>query len=187
MNYIKDEEFIRGQVPMTKEEIRILTIAKLGIKENSKVLDVGAGTGSISIQIAKMFKNVEVFAIEKEEEAVGLIHKNKEKFNIDNLSIIKGEAIEVSENINEKFDSIFIGGSKGNIKDIIDIYNKKLNVNGKMVMNFITLSNLEKALSKLEELGYKVECIQVSISKFIGKSLMAKANNPVFILSAEKE
>lgn len=186
MKYIKDEEFIRGSCPMTKEDIRILSIAKMNLEENSKILDVGAGTGSISIQAAKICAKGQVIAIEKDEEALDIIKKNKEKFNCKNLNIIEGEALEVEEHINDSFNSIFIGGSGGNLEEIISRYQNKLLNNGIMVLNFITINNLNRALEILKELNYKTECIQVAISKAKGKSNMLIANNPIFIITATK-
>lgn len=184
--YIEDSDFIRGNIPMTKEEIRIITTAKLDIKENSRMLDIGAGTGSISIQMAKMCPKGQVVAIEKNEEAIELIHKNKNKFNVDNLSIISGEALEVKDSIEPYFDGIFIGGNGGNLDEIIRCYGSKLKSNGKMVLNFITLKNLNIAFQTLESMEYAVECIQVSVNKIKGKSYMISSNNSVFIITAVK-
>ncbi|WP_434305677.1 precorrin-6Y C5,15-methyltransferase (decarboxylating) subunit CbiT [Clostridium botulinum] len=186
MRCIRDEEFIRGSCPMTKEDIRILSIAKMNLEENSKILDLGAGTGSISIQAAKICAKGRVIAIEKDEEALDIIKKNKEKFNCKNLNIIEGEALEVEEHINDSFNSIFIGGSGGNLEEIISRYGNKLLNNGTMVLNFITINNLNRALEILKELNYKTECIQVAISKAKGKSNMLIANNPIFIITATK-
>ncbi|KEI88855.1 SAM-dependent methlyltransferase [Clostridium botulinum B2 433] len=186
MKYIKDEEFIRGDSPMTKEDIRILSISKMNLEENSKVLDVGAGTGSVSIQAATICAKGQVFAIEKDEEALDIIKKNKEKFNCKNLKIIEGEALKVEESIKDSFDSIFIGGSGGCLEEIISRYGNKLLDQGTMVLNFITINNLNTALETLKNLNYKTECIQVSISKARGKSNMLIANNPIFIITAIK-
>ncbi|MFV3010773.1 precorrin-6Y C5,15-methyltransferase (decarboxylating) subunit CbiT [Clostridium botulinum] len=186
MKYIKDEEFIRGNCPMTKEDIRILSISKMNLEESSKVLDVGAGTGSVSIQAAKICKKGRVFAIEKDEEALDIIKKNKDKFNCENVKIIEGEALELGETIKDSFNSIFIGGSGGNLEEIINRYGDKLLDQGTMVLNFITINNLNMALETLKKLNYKTECIQVSISKARGKSNMLIANNPIFIITAIK-
>ncbi|KOR24751.1 precorrin-6Y C5,15-methyltransferase (decarboxylating) subunit CbiT [Clostridium sp. L74] len=186
MKYIKDEEFIRGSCPMTKEDIRILSIAKMDLDENSKVLDVGAGTGSISIQAATICASGNVTSIEKDKEALNIIKQNKEKFNCKNLNIIEGEALEVEKDIKDSFNSIFIGGSGGDLEEIIKIYSQKLLNNGTMVLNFITINNLYTALETLKEFNYKTECIQVSISKSKGKSNMLMANNPIFIITATK-
>ncbi|MHC1685792.1 MAG: precorrin-6Y C5,15-methyltransferase (decarboxylating) subunit CbiT [Clostridiaceae bacterium] len=187
MVYIKDEEFIRGNCPMTKEEVRILSIAKLELKEDSNFLDVGAGTGSISIQGSKICTNGKVIAIEKDEEALEVLYKNKEKFNCNNLSIIKGEALEVEASINSLFDGIFIGGSGGNLEEIIRKYSLKLKEDGRLVLNFITIDNLYKAMNTLKELNFKVSCSQISVSKTKGSSYMLFSNNPIFIVEAFKK
>jgi len=184
MIFIKDDEFIRGSTPMTKEEVRILSIAKLRLSSNSRMLDVGAGTGSISIQAA-LFCN-EVVAVEKEKEAIDIIKKNIHKFNIKNIEIINGEACGLIESIPGEFDSIFIGGSGGNIEEIILGVNKKLKKNGSIVLNFITIDNLFKAKEALLNLKYNIEVIQVSVSKGKGNGVMLYANNPVFVISGTK-
>ena len=186
MDYIKDEDFIRGKVPMTKEEIRILSIAKLRINENSRVLDIGAGTGSVSVQIAKMTGCGEVVAIEKQRDAVELINKNKQKFSADNLYIVEGEAVSVLDTIEGDFDGIFVGGSGGNIEDIITNYDKKLKKDACIVLNFITIDNLYKTVSELRRIGYCVECTEVSISKSNGNTYMMTALNSVYIVQGIK-
>lgn len=187
MIYIKDEEFIRGNCPMTKEEVRILSIAKLELKEDSNFLDVGAGTGSISVQGSKICTSGKVFAIEKDEEALEVLYKNKEKFNCDNLTVIEGEALEVAMDVTASFDAIFIGGSGGNLEEIIRKYSLKLKGNGKIVLNFITIDNLYKAMDTLKELGFKVSCSQISVSKTKGASYMLFSNNPIFIVEGFRE
>lgn len=172
---------------MTKEEIRILSTIKLDLESNYRVLDVGAGTGSVSIQISKICFSGEVIAIEKDSEALEVIYKNKEKFNCDNLTIIQGEALEAAENIQGEFDAIFIGGSGGNIEAIIRTYGSKLKNGRNLVLNFITIDNVYKAMEILKVLKYEVECVQLSVSKTRGKSYMLMANNPIFIVTAVKE
>ncbi|OOB76593.1 SAM-dependent methyltransferase [Clostridium haemolyticum] len=186
MIYIKDDEFIRGDSPMTKEEIRILSISKMNINESSRILDIGAGTGSISIQLSKISRNGEVIAIEKDEKAIDLINKNKEKFQVNNLKVVKGEALEVCDHIDGMFNAIFIGGSGGNIEKIIRNYNNKLISKGIMVLNFITINNLYKALETLKKIDYNPEFIEVSISRSFNNTYMLKGNNPIFIVWGEK-
>lgn len=187
MNYIKDEEFIRGNCPMTKEEIRILSVSKLGIEENYRAIDIGAGTGSVSIQMAKLASSGEIIAIEKDEEALEVMYKNKEKFKADNLNIIAGEAMETEHTITGVFDAIFIGGSGGNIEKIIETYGAKLKSGRNMVLNFITIDNLYRAMETLKALNYHVDCTQITVSKTKGKSYMLMANNPIFIVTAVKK
>ena len=93
MRYIKDYEFIRGNCPMTKEEVRILSVVKLELEEDYRVLDIGSGTGSVSIQISKVCKKGSVIAIEKDIDALEIIKQNKENFKADNLEIINTEAM----------------------------------------------------------------------------------------------
>ncbi len=186
MKYIKDEEFIRGDCPMTKEEIRILSIAKLEIEEDYNLLDIGAGTGSISIQMSKCSPKGKVVAIEMDEEALKVIYKNKEKINAENLQVIEGEALQVEKDIKETFDGIFIGGSGGNITEIIESYSQKLKPKGKIVLNFITINNLYLAMETLKKLGFKTECIQIGVSKTRGNSYMLVAGNPIFIISGSR-
>lgn len=186
MVYIRDCEFIRGNSPMTKEEVRILSISKMELMENYRVLDVGAGTGSISIQAAKECSRGEVIAIEKEKDAVELIKANMKKFNVKNLKIVEGEATEAEDKVCGTFDAIFIGGSGGNIEEIIKLYSLKLKTSGKIVLNFITLDNLYKSMNTLKSLNYDVECIQVGINKVRHGSYMMTSNNSIFILSGKK-
>jgi precorrin-6Y C5,15-methyltransferase (decarboxylating) CbiT subunit len=184
MIFIKDEEFIRGNCPMTKEEVRILSIAKLGLKPEDLVLDIGAGTGSVSIQMSRICSKGKVIGIEKDREALEVLYKNKEKFQAHNFEIIEGEAMEVDLDL--CFDAIFIGGSGGGIEQIIEKYGASLKAGGKMVLNFITIDNLYRALDTFKKLSYKIECSQVAVNKAKGKSLMLMANNPIFIVEAEK-
>lgn len=186
MKFIKDEEFIRGKVPMTKEEVRILSIAKLELEKDDKMLDVGAGTGSISIQMSKFCK--EVTAIERDEEAYELILQNKAKFGCNNLDIIKGEALEELQKLSsESFDGIFIGGTGGNLEKIIEEGHKILKQDGRVVLNFITLDNCYKACETLKKLNYKVDITEVHISKNRNNSYMMMSNNGIYIVSGRKE
>lgn len=184
MIFIKDEEFIRGEAPMTKEEVRILSIAKLRLDKGSRMLDVGAGTGSISIQAARLCR--EVVALEKEDEAIGLIRENMGRFSLDNISIIKGDAAETVATVQGEFDSIFIGGSGGSIEEIIRSCDSKLKEDGAMILNFVTIDNLYRAKEAMKSLDYSFDVTQVSISRSRGAGLMMMAGNPIFILCGTK-
>jgi precorrin-6Y C5,15-methyltransferase (decarboxylating) CbiT subunit len=145
-----------------------------------------AGTGSVSIQIAKQCTKGEVIAIEKDEEALEIIKQNKEKFKANNLEIINAEAMEIEPNIAGEFDAIFVGGSGGNIADIIKRYGSKLKKDKNIVLNFITINNVYKAMETLKDLNYEVECVQLQVSKTKGQSYMLMANNPIFVVSGKK-
>ncbi|MEW8955076.1 precorrin-6Y C5,15-methyltransferase (decarboxylating) subunit CbiT [Clostridium sp.] len=192
MVFIKDEEFIRGKCPMTKEDIRILSVGKLNLEENSKVIDVGSGTGSITVQCAKLLREGTVYSIERDEEAFNITKENVEKFNCRNVVTIKGEALEILNNLKEdknnisSFASIFIGGSGGDIKEIIEVSSELLKANGTMVLNFITLNNAYKAIEILRDLHFKIDITLANISKNREDTYMMISNNPIFILQGIK-
>lgn len=146
----KDEDFIRGKVPMTKSSIRNLSIIKLGLSKGDVFFDVGSGTGSVAIQAASMDPSLKVFAIERKEDALTLIKANKEKFGVENVEIVSGEAPEALE-ILPSPDSVFIGGSGGNLKEIIkSILSKTENV--RFVINAISLETITETMGVLKEL-----------------------------------
>ncbi|MGG7177022.1 precorrin-6Y C5,15-methyltransferase (decarboxylating) subunit CbiT [Clostridium paraputrificum] len=185
MILIKDSEFIRGNCPMTKEDIRALAIWKMNLNDNSQVLDVGSGSGSITVQAAKLVPDGRVYAIERDDEAYSVSGKNIEKFNCNNTTLIKGEAITILDKCIQKemkFNSIFIGGSGGDIRKIIEQCDRLLEEDGTLVMNFITLDNSYKAIEAIKEFNYKADISMLNISKNKGDSYMMIANNPIYII-----
>ena len=184
---IDDEEFIRGNVPMTKQEIRILTLAKAQIKSDSIVVDVGAGTGSITIEAALIAKQGKIFAIERKADAVELIRRNVEKFSVDNVEINYAEAPEGLENL-PKLDAVIIGGTGGNTEKILNVLNTKLKVGGRIVVNAITIQTSAGALEYFRNHGWDYEAFQVQITRLkkIRAYDMCQALNPVWIISAKK-
>lgn len=186
MKIIKDNEFIKGKAPMTKEEIRTITLSKLQISSNDNILDIGGGTGSIAISLSQNTKG-NVTTIEKDENACMLIKKNKEKFKCENLKIIQGLA---PENLNQNIvDKVFVGGTYGKMKAIFDYLDKYLLKEGIVVLNFITIENTYKALKELKKRKYNnldVTQITVSKGKFIKDITMMKTNNTITIIKAKK-
>lgn len=185
MIFIKDEEFIRGKCPMTKEDVRILSIAKMNLRDDSIVLDVGSGTGSITVQSSKIVRNGRVLAVERDEEAYRIIQCNMEKFQCDNIEIIKKDAEKVLDTLiyeGLKFDSIFIGGNGGHLEEILLKANAVLKKDGTIVMNFITLDNAYRAIDIIKNLDYKLEVSLINISKNRENTLMMIANNPIYII-----
>ncbi len=181
MKWIKDEEFIRGNIPMTKFNVRILTIGYLAIKAGDKLLDIGAGTGSISVEAA--FHGVEVWAIEREKEGIDLINKNKNKFGV-NVNIIHGQAPKDLPNI--KFNKCFIGGSGGNLEQIFSYLDENLEANGILCGNFITLKNLNQFIELLNKYKYSDIETQLIQTSYVDKIGLMKGNNPIFIIKGVK-
>ena len=185
MILIKDDEFIRGNCPMTKEDIRALSIWKMNLKENSTVLDVGSGTGTITVQASKISSNGVVYSIERDEDAISTTKINLDKFDCTNVILDEGDAVEILEKYikeDKRFDSIFVGGSGGSLENIIEMCSELLIQEGTIVMNFITLDNAYKAIEVMKKLNYIVDISQVNISKNRGQSYMMIANNPIYIV-----
>lgn len=184
---IDDEEFLRGEVPMTKQEIRILTLAKARLKVDSVIVDVGAGTGSITIEAAQFARQGKVFAIERKAEAVELIRRNVEKFSVDNVEIICAAAPEGLDTLPE-LDAAIIGGSGGKLEKILDILEEKIKIGGRIVLNAITVQTLANALEYFKVRGWHYDACQVQITRLkkVGAYDMNQALNPVWIITAEK-
>ena len=181
MKWIKDEEFIRGNIPMTKFNIRILTLGYLEIKEGDRFLDIGGGTGSISIEAS--LHGAKTWTIEKEDEGVELIKLNNNKFNTD-INIIKGQAPDDLPDI--KINKSFIGGSRGQLKEIFEYLDRNLENGGILCGNFITLKNLNEFINLLKEYNYKEIETQLIQSSYMDKIGLMKGQNPIFIIKGVK-
>ena len=170
---IDDEQFLRGKIPMTKQEIRILTLAKARLNVDSIVADIGAGTGSITIEAAKISSRGKIFAIERKSEAIELIKRNVEKFSVDNVTL-------------PELDAAIVGGSGGKCNAILDALDGKLKVGATVVVNAVTIQTAAKAVEYFRIRGWNYETIQVQITRFerVGSHDMARALNPVFIVAA---
>lgn len=181
---IEEESFIRGKVPITKSEVRSISLSKLRLEEKSVVYDVGAGTGSVSIEMARQADQGKVYAVEKNREALSLIEKNRVRFAADNLEVAEGEAPEILADLPAP-SHVFIGGSSGNLKEIITAVLKK-NAGARFVVNAITLETVADALECIRTLPLEdVEIVTVTVgkSKEAGRYHMMMGQNPVYILS----
>ena len=185
---IPDELFLRGKVPMTKAEVRCVTLAKARLSDSHLIWDIGAGTGSISIEAALAAEKGKVFAVEKEAEAVSLIRKNSELFGTGNVAVIQGMAPEAINGLPAP-DRVFIGGSGGNLREIMEQVFEKLSRGGRVVINAVVLETFMEAVEIMQDYGFTgVDITQVSIAKAadLGRIHMFKSHNPVFIISGEK-
>ena len=187
---LPDAAFVRGKVPMTKQEIRILTLVKAQIGPRDIVYDIGAATGSLSIEAARLAPEGHVYAVERKEEAIRLIEANGERFGLENLSVIEAEAPAGLENL-PLADAVLIGGSGGHLASILDCVAGKMREGGRLVLNCITVQTLAAALDYLHahEAVYRYEAIQVQVSRLrrVGPYDMADAQNPVYIITCTKE
>lgn len=181
---ISDGEFLRGKAPMTKEEVRTVSLSKLRLSEDSVCYDVGAGTGSVSIEMALRAWMGQVYAIEKKEDALALLKENKKKFAVDNLAIIPGVAPEAMTELPAPTHA-FIGGSSGNMQDIINLLLEK-NPKVRIVINCITLETVTEAMNAIRDFGLEdVDIVQLAAarSKSIGRYHMMMGENPIYIIS----
>ena len=189
---LPDEEFIRGKAPMTKTEVRTVSLGKLRLQKNSVCYDVGAGTGSVSVEMALCAREGRVYAIEKKEDALDLIRQNKEKFALDHMEVISGTAPEALEGLPAPTHA-FIGGSSGNLKEIIHVLLEK-NRNVRMVINCITLETVSEAMECIRQLKaedentvWETDIVQLAVSrsKSIGRYHMMMGENPIYVITIQ--
>lgn len=181
---IDDEEFLRDKVPMTKSDIRALAMAKLELSEAAICYDIGAGSGSCSIEMGRFASKGKVYAIEHKKIACDLIEKNIKKFSLKNIEVIFGEASEKIEDI-EAPSHVFIGGSGGDLELIVDKIYKK-NENATVVITAITLETIaciNEIVKKYANLGYKYDMSFISFAnnKTVANYNMMIGGNPVLI------
>lgn len=177
-----DDEFCRGKVPMTKEEVRAVSVHKLRLGEASVCWDIGAGTGSVSIEMAIRASKGVVYAVEKNKEAVSLLEKNRKKFMADNLVITEGLAPEVLSELPPP-THVFIGGSSGNMRAILRTAMEK-NPAARVVINCIAMESTAEALACALEFGCgdeEIVQLQLSRAAAVGSVHMMKGENPISV------
>lgn len=185
---MKDSDFIRSTIPMTKEEIRTIALSKLELKEDDTLMDIGAGTGSVSIEAALCMPKGKVIAIEQNEEAIELIYQNIQKHKLSNLKVIHAKAPESMVNMS-RINKFFIGGSGGNLKQILDTIYDKSPKKSVIVVTAILLDTMYTAFDYFRKKKYDFELIQVSVNKIDPqkKVAMLSAQNPIFIITARRK
>ncbi len=180
---LEDEDLIRGEVPFTKREVRTLSLSRLMLKPDSILFDIGAGTGSISMEASRKLIDGEIYAIEKRSEAVELIQKNKRKFAADNVRVINDEAPEALRSL-PKPTHVFIGGSGGRLKEIVDAC-FSLNPEVKMVLNIASLDSLSEINGMIRDKGMVADIVLINVSRMkevAGHKIMS-ALNPVYMIT----
>ncbi len=182
MTWLRDDDFIRGKIPMTKFAVRAVTMALLDITPGDVLLDVGAGTGSISIQAALL--GAEVYAIEQTQEGFELIHRNADKFAV-HIHAIHGSAPEDLNRVPE-FKACFIGGSKGKLEPIVEAVHPALRPGGRLVANFIKLENMTIFTRLLQQHNYtQIESRLIQTAEIDHLGLL-RGQNPVCLAGGRK-
>lgn len=182
--FLSDADFERGKTPMTKEEIRVLILHKMKLKAEDVVWDIGAGTGSVSIECARQASFGQVHAVERDHDAVALIEKNKEKFGTNNLAVYEGNAMEKIALLPVP-DKVFIGGSKGELSQILNkiaSFQRKVLV----VVSAVTIETISEAAEAISKYDKNYDVIQATVGRGrkIGSYHIMDTNNPVMIFTA---
>ena len=182
-----DDAFIRREVPMTKQEVRAAALAKLAVRPTDTLWDVGAGTGSVSVELALAAPRGHVYAVECAPDACALIRQNREKFHAYNLSLIEGTAPQVLADLPAP-DAVFIGGTKGSMAEVVDAALAK-NPNARLCISAIALETLCAAIAALADHGQTAEVTQLAVSRTrpAGKLHLLMANNPIFLITGERK
>lgn len=185
---LADELFMRSKVPMTKQEVRSVSMSKLMPKATDLIYDIGAGTGSCSIELALLARQGKVWAFERNPVAVELLGKNKELFGVENLEVIAGEALENIKDMPAP-DCVFVGGSGGDLCQMLDIIYSK-NSSCRVVINAITIETLaEVAEYYKQHHDYTLDIVNVFVArgKHLGSYNLMMAQNPVYVMTALKK
>lgn len=179
-----DSAFLRAEVPMTKQEVRAVTLAKLGVTKRAVCWDVGAGTGSVSLEMAECAEDGMVYAVEQKDAACELIEKNKLHLGISNVTVVHGTAPEALEALPAP-SHVFIGGSSGNMKEILELVLQK-NPQARIVLNTVTAESFAEAVELLKALPViETEIVELSAAhgRPVGRYHLMTAQNPVFVIS----
>lgn len=186
---LPETSFYRRQYGLiTKQEVRAISLAKMRLAEDSIVWDIGAGSGAVSIEASFIARKGQVFAIEKNEKDIAIIKKNMKKFNVSNVSVIQTFAPNGLDNLQNP-TAVFIGGSGGKMKEIIDLVSRRLKPGGRVVINIVALENLGAAVNALKARGFVIDITLVNIARStnIMELTRFEALNPVFIVTGMKE
>ncbi|PSF35431.1 cobalamin biosynthesis bifunctional protein CbiET [Aphanothece hegewaldii CCALA 016] len=170
---------------MTKREIRISILGELNLQEKQIIWDIGAGTGSVSIEIARLCPTSLIYAIEKTAMGINLIEQNCKRFQVTNINPIYGTAPDILENLPAP-ERVFIGGSSSKIDEILTICAKKLAIQGIIVIALATLENLHESMNWFSKNNWEYQLLQLNIARstLVGELTRFAPLNPVTIITA---
>ncbi|MDA0734219.1 MAG: precorrin-6Y C5,15-methyltransferase (decarboxylating) subunit CbiT [Chloroflexi bacterium] len=178
---------LRGQI--TKREVRAVSLYSMGLRSDSVVWDIGACTGSVAIEASLIAAQGSVYAIERDQNSVGLLVRNIERHGCHNVDVIVGEAPSVLKELPDP-DSVFIGGSGGHLSDILDCVVVRLKTGGRLAVNLAALERTQEVYHRLKDMGMVAEMVMVNAAR--GKEMKdgtvrLESLNPVFVVSACRE
>lgn len=185
---MRDEWFIRGNIPMTKSEVRAVSLSKMELRRGDTVFDIGAGTGSVSVEAALAVSDGHVYAFEQKEEGCRLIRQNAEKFGAKNITVIPGKVpdslvLERAGSLPAP-DCVFIGGTDGKLDEILGLLLKN-NPKLRIVLNVIALETLAQITEYVKQNGLAAEFVSVSIARGekLGRYHLMQSMNPVYVVT----
>lgn len=185
---LPDDAFQRGEaVPMTKREVRCCALSHLALTAEAVCWDVGAGTGSVSIEMALLARKGRVYAIEKSENALALLAENRRSFHVSNLEIVPGRAPEACRELPAP-THVFIGGSTGSLREIVALVLEK-NPNARLVLTAVTLESVAEMDRLIKEFHFTdtdVTCLNVSCARELGSYHLMTAQNPVYLFTLQR-
>lgn len=178
---------LRGQI--TKREVRAVSLYSLGLHPHSVVWDIGAGTGSVSVEAALIASQGTVYAIEKDEASIALLQRNLDRWSSGNVQVVHGEAPAALEGLSDP-DAVFVGGSGGRLPEILDSAAQRLKPGGRIVVNLAALERTQEVYHRLKSLGFTTEMAMVNAAR--GKDMpdgtvRLESLNPVFVVTAWRE
>jgi precorrin-6Y C5,15-methyltransferase (decarboxylating) len=170
---------------ITKREVRVLSLSRLALKADSVVWDIGAGSGSVSVEAARLSRHGRVFAVEKNAEDVEIVRSNVEKFRVPHVTVLHATAPDRLDELPDP-DAVFVGGSGEKLREILSVAATRLKAHGRIVVNAVTLETVHETVAVFRELGFAHEAILVSIAR--SKPLLGRTSfealNPVYIVTA---
>ncbi|HTZ17525.1 MAG TPA: precorrin-6y C5,15-methyltransferase (decarboxylating) subunit CbiE [Dissulfurispiraceae bacterium] len=184
---LTEDEIIHSRGLITKDDVRAVTLHNLRLPPTGALWDIGAGSGSVSVEAALIRPGMKVFAVEKDEEQIKNIHENIKRFRVPNISVLHGAAPEVLGGLPAP-SRVFIGGSGGRIGEIIEVIGSRME-SGIIVINAATVETFSVAAEALKKAGYAVSVSQVSVSrmKALGENHFFAAQNPVFVIKGQRQ
>jgi len=189
MRYGLPDEVFEKRTPLvgqiTKKEVRAVSIHSLGLRSDSVLWDIGSGSGSVAIESSHISAAGVVYAIEKDIKSIDLLRNNVDNYGSGNVEIVQGEAPKVLYDLEDP-DSIFVGGSGGNLKSILEVSRARIKHGGRIVVNLALLDRTQKVYDDMKDLGFSSELVMINASRskeMVGGELRLQALNPVFIVT----
>ncbi|PLX91864.1 MAG: cobalamin biosynthesis bifunctional protein CbiET [Desulfuromonas sp.] len=184
---IADSAFLSMKKQITPEEVRVVALAKLQLRHDMVLWDIGAGSGSISIEADFLLPHGRIFAVERNVEYLKFLRQNLNKFHPRNVRVVEGEAPACLEDLPDP-DRVFIGGSGGNLWELLEVVGERLPANGRVVLTAMTLDTLVASSDFFENSGYQVDVTTLNVARTSSNTdyKVFEAHNPVYIIVATK-